>query len=147
MDSQTTNILSNYIPQECVQIIIIFYSSLMEEENKKIKKCFQDINWYWPVSYYLTSPQDWVGIIKFISIEKTPWMCTHCGTYWLDPKFLFKEGNYVILCSACDTHQQPFLSNPKNRSNVLKYINPIYHDMIFRQLSNKVIFKNTINNV
>ena len=55
-------------------------------------------------------------------------MCS-CGTKWSDKKFINDE---LKICCYCDTYVQPFLSNPLNKINVLKYIPENYQFAVER---------------
>lgn len=57
--------------------------------------------------------------------------CKRCGTRWTNDNFICSTMN---ICSSCDTNVQPYLSNPKNRESVIKYIDKKYWKYIFEDM-------------
>lgn len=96
--------------------------------NNKVKETFRHIRENWKPEYYLTCLEEWEKLQTFISIEKTDYQCKNCKTYWTTNKFIFD----VSVCCKCDTHVQPYLSNPINHQYVLEYIDPKYYRTIFK---------------
>ena len=100
--------------------------------QEKIKECFEHIVKYWKEESYKGCFQEWKKIELFIvKYPKEAYFSGYecsCGTKWTDLKFINKIDN---ICPACDVSCQPFLSNPKNRENVIKYIPKKYHKYIF----------------
>jgi hypothetical protein len=73
---------------------------------------------------YKTCIEDWNKVTSFITNEGQ-YKC-RCGTYWKEDKFIAKAG----MCCNCDNSSQPFLSNPRNKHLVMKYIDPKYWEFI-----------------
>ena len=57
-----------------------------------------------------------------------------CGSRWSEKKFVYRTEIYRgEICGICDNYYQPFLSNPKNKELVEKYIHIKYHKYIFQE--------------
>ena len=100
--------------------------------SEKLVECFQHIAKHWPEEYYKKCYEQWKNIELFI-VKYSPtigYECS-CGTKWTNLKFINRIDN---ICPACDDWCQPFLSNPKNRENVIKYIPEEYQKYIFSDL-------------
>jgi hypothetical protein len=101
------------------------YEKICEEKELEL---YNHIKKYWKEEYYKKCKQEWKYIEQFILPETftSGFMCS-CGTKWSDKKFINDE---LKICCYCDTYVQPFLSNPLNKINVLKYIPEKYHSDI-----------------
>ena len=101
------------------------YEKLCEEKELEL---YNHIVTYWKEEYYKKCKQEWKDVERFILPETftSGFMC-NCGTKWSDKKFINDE---LKICCYCDTYVQPFLSNPLNKINVLKYIPEKYHSDI-----------------
>lgn len=115
----------------------------------KSDECFIFINENWKEDFFINSIKEWKRIEENVSKDGNI-VCLGCNTKWTDKKYLFGS-----ICPKCDDRIQPFLSNPINHQNVLKYINkkywkyifPIY--TIFDQLDDKAdisVYNNSENN-
>jgi len=99
-----------------------------DKGQKKELELYNHIVKYWKEEYYKKCKQEWKDVEQFILPETftSGFMC-NCGTKWSDKKFINDE---LKICCYCDTYVQPFLSNPLNKINVLKYIPEKYHSDI-----------------
>jgi hypothetical protein len=116
---------------------------MMSDYENKIKECYNHITKYWKNNEYETCKQEWEHVKNFIipSNISIGHECNNCGTNWAHKKFINEIDK---CCCSCDTHIQPFLSNPFNRKYVLRYIPENYHEYILYSLTldnNKVLTK------
>lgn len=86
---------------------------------------FKYINANWKDEYFMDCIDKWNEIKSCIS-EDGIFMCSSCGTKWIDKKYIFEE-----ICPKCDNQIQPFLSNPINFRHVIDYINTKHWKYIF----------------
>jgi hypothetical protein len=96
--------------------------------SEKIKECFEHIHEHWKEEYYKECRKEWELIQTFISKTPTNYQCFGCETYWTKLTFVNDADG---ICPNCDTWCQPFLCNPINIENVLKYIDPKFYPYIF----------------
>jgi hypothetical protein len=89
----------------------------------KIKECFEHINVHWKPEYYVSCIGEWRYVQSYMN---GTYKCIGCGTLWQNKKFI----NDTICCN-CDTHCQPYLSNPINAISVVKYLDMKYYQYIF----------------
>lgn len=112
---------------------LIYEYSLLQEKYEKLRQekeleLYNHIIKYWKEEYYIKCKQNWKDVEQFILPETfTSGFICSCGTKWSDKKFI---NNELKICCYCDTYVQPFLSNPLNKINVLKYIPEKYHNNI-----------------
>lgn len=108
-----------------------------QRTNKKIENCYQHIANYWKPDYYQKCKQEWLNIQKFIIPKNSSFgvLCV-CGTRWEDKKFISTE---YCVCGICDTYIQPYLSNPRNKEYVLKYIPKEYHHLIMNDVMESLL--------
>lgn len=91
------------------------------------EESFEFINDNWDEEEYSRCYDEWEEVKQFISKEQTEDYCIECNTYWNKTIFICNP------CPNCDTWYQPFLCNPINRENVLKYIDAKYHHYLIPQ--------------
>ena len=97
----------------------------MINKQKQIEELYTSIcNDWTEEEHYSKCFSAWEKIKSFISEEPTPYYCGNCSTFWTKVKYV---NDYYNICPNCDTYWEPFLCNPINYQNVLKYINPVYH--------------------
>ena len=96
------------------------------------KECYQHIAKYWKPEYYKKCKQEWNNVKQFILSDtiSVGYLCP-CGVRWAEKKFI---SQLYGICGACDTHSQPYLSNPRNKEYVLKYIPLEYHHLILNDV-------------
>lgn len=81
----------------------------------------------WKEEDYMDSISKWNIVVSNITHSGT-YRCNTCSTKWKQKSFIFEQKR---VCAVCDTLHNPYLSNPKNRSLVVKYIDTKYHKYIF----------------
>ncbi len=132
LEQKGTSLKKTFNIEEPIECLIYEYELLQKKYEKiceeKELELYNHIIKYWKEEYYKKCKQEWKYVEQFILPETftSGFMC-NCGTKWSDKKFINDE---LKICCYCDTYVQPFLSNPLNKINVLKYIPEKYHSDI-----------------
>ena len=81
----------------------------------------------WKEEDYINSEYKCYEVSSNITHSGT-YRCNTCLTKWKEKSFIYEQKR---VFAVCDTLHEPYLSNPKNRSLVIKYIDNKYHKYIF----------------
>jgi hypothetical protein len=94
--------------------------------EEKVAQTYEHIVQNWGAQEYRASKQGWDNVKQDIlpGNARSRYKCAGCNTKWsVKSRICYSAG----VCCNCDTYCQPCLSNPINRTNVLRYIPEQYH--------------------
>ena len=97
------------------------------------------IQQHWKPEHYCTEKKEWDNICSH-QVEIGGINCNKCNTKWDSEIYIVErelisidkiESIYYSYCPVCDKIMRPYLSNPRNKYFVSKYIDETYHDILF----------------
>jgi hypothetical protein len=92
------------------------------------KECWTHIANRWSEEMYAACREDWKTVQKQAVYGGEGGYKCRCGVSYLNDMFISSKYN---VCAMCDYWVQPYLSNPRNKKLVEKYIPRQYHHYIF----------------
>jgi hypothetical protein len=142
--SKGLDIYINVNMDTSIEVLTLEYAKLQKMYYDKEIETYSHIVKYWKEEYYKKCKADWVKLQEFILPENfsSGYVCK-CGTRWCGKRFINPMLN---ICCYCDTLVQPYLSNPLNKINVLKYIPEKYHNDILIEYKCISCKKTCVNN-